>query len=340
VDGILLLDKPEGLSSNQALQRVRRAFGAAKAGHTGSLDPLATGMLPCCLGEATKVAGYLLGARKAYAARVRLGATTTTGDREGEVIERSDVPVLDRATVEAAAARFIGRILQRPPAYSALKRGGVPLYRLARRGETVEVEPRPVEIHSIRVDAVGDGLIDLTVVCGAGTYIRSLAVDLGAALGCGAHLEALRRTWVDPFEGRPMHTLAEVEALAGRGRGAPAEGLVPAVGEDPARGEGDRPMQTAADRSANAAGEEAMPAGSRGAALAAWLLPVADGLALLPCVQLDGASAERFRHGQVMPMGLEAVEALRVEGPGGLLLGIGAVDAEGRLRPRRLIHVG
>lgn len=294
MDGILLLDKPEGLSSNQALQRVRRAFGAAKAGHTGSLDPLATGMLPCCLGEATKVAGYLLGARKAYAARVRLGATTTTGDREGEVIERSDVPVLDRATVEAAAARFIGRILQRPPAYSALKRGGVPLYRLARRGETVEVEPRPVEIHSIRVDAVGDGLIDLTVVCGAGTYIRSLAVDLGAALGCAAHLEALRRTWVDPFEGRPMHTLAEVEALAGRDR----------------------------------------------IALGSRLLPVAEGLALLPPIRLDAAAAERFRHGQVMPMGLAAAEALRVEGPGGLLLGIGAVDAEGRLRPRRLIHAG
>jgi tRNA pseudouridine55 synthase len=294
VDGILLLDKPEGLSSNQALQRVRRIFGVAKAGHTGSLDPLATGMLPCCLGEATKVAGYLLGARKAYAARVRLGAKTTTGDREGEVIERSDVPVLDRATVEAAAARFIGRIRQRPPAYSALKRGGVPLYRLARRGETVEVEPRPVEIHSIRVGAVADGLIDLAVVCGAGTYIRSLAVDLGAALGCSAHLEALRRTWVDPFEGRPMHTLAEVEVLAERDR----------------------------------------------TALAGWLLPVAEGLALLPSVHLDASAAERFRHGQVLPLGLEAAEALRVEGPDGLLLGIGASDFEGRLRPRRLIHAG
>jgi tRNA pseudouridine55 synthase len=292
VDGILLLDKPEGLSSNQALQRVRRAFGAAKAGHTGSLDPLATGMLPCCLGEATKVAGYLLGARKAYAARVRLGATTTTGDREGEVIERVEVPVLDRATVEQAASRFIGRILQRPPAYSALKRGGVPLYELARRGVHVEVEPRPVEIHSIRVDAVADDLIDLTVVCGAGTYIRSLAVDLGAALGSAAHLEALRRIWVDPFEGRPMCTLAEVEALAER------------------------------DRSARAG----------------WLLPVAEGLALLPSVQLDASAAERFRHGQVLALGIKAAEALRVEGPGGVLLGIGAADAEGRLRPRRLIH--
>ena len=294
MDGILLLDKPEGLSSNQALQRVRHLFGAAKAGHTGSLDPLATGMLPCCLGEATKVAGYLLGARKAYAARVRLGATTSTGDREGEVIARSEVPVLDRAAVEAAAARFVGRILQRPPAYSALKRGGVPLYRLARRGETVETEPRPVEIFSIRVDALAEDLIDLTVVCGAGTYIRSLAVDLGAALGCAAHLDALRRTWVDPFEGRPMVTLAAIEE------------------------------QTERDR----------------ASLPELLLPVGEGLALLTPVRLDADATERFRHGQALEMGLPISEALRVEGPDGLLVGIGAVDADGRLRPRRLIHAG
>jgi tRNA pseudouridine55 synthase len=292
VDGILLLDKPEGLSSNQALQRVRRLFGAAKAGHTGSLDPLATGMLPCCLGEATKVAGYLLGARKAYAARVRLGATTTTGDREGEVIERSEVPLLDQAMVEAAAARFVGHILQRPPAYSALKRGGVPLYRLARRGEAVEVEPRPIEIFSIRIDALAVDLIDLTVVCGAGTYIRSLAVDLGAALGCAAHLEALRRTWVDPFEGRPMLTLAGIEAQAERDR----------------------------------------------TSLATSLLPVAAGLALLAPVRLDATAMERFRHGQALDLGLPASAALRVEGPEGLLIGIGAVDADGCLRPRRLIH--
>jgi tRNA pseudouridine55 synthase len=294
VDGILLLDKPEGLSSNQALQRVRRAFGVAKAGHTGSLDPLATGMLPCCLGEATKVAGYLLGARKAYAAQVRLGATTTTGDREGEVVERSAVPTLDRSAVETAAGRFIGRILQKPPVYSALKRGGVPLYRLARRGEVVEVEPRPVEIFSIRVDAVADDLIDLVVVCGSGTYIRSLAVDLGAALGCAAHLESLRRTWVDPFEGLTMRTLAEVEAQA----------------QD--------------DRSV----------------MAGWLRPAAEGLSGLPSVRLDAAAAERFRHGQVTPMGLPAAEAVRVEGPEGVLLGIGAAGADGRLKPRRLIHAG
>ncbi len=290
--GILLLDKPEGLSSNQALQRVRRIFGAAKAGHTGSLDPLATGMLPCCLGEATKVAGYLLGARKSYRARVRLGATTTTGDREGEVLERSDVPPLRREAVEVAAMRFVGRIQQRPPAYSALKRGGVPLYRLARRGDMVEVDPRPVEIHAITVLAVEAGRIDLDVVCGAGTYIRSLAVDLGAALGCAAHLEALRRTWVDPFEGRPMQTLAEIERLA----------------------ECDR------------------------AALLAALLPVAEGLAGLPSVRLASAAAERFCCGQTMPIGLAEVDALRVEGPEGGLLGIGSVGGDGRLRPRRVIH--
>lgn len=289
-----MLDKPLGLSSNQALQRVRRALGVSKAGHTGSLDPLATGMLPCCLGEATKVAGYLLGSRKAYQAQVRLGATTTTGDREGEVIERSLVPALDRAAVEAAASRFVGRILQRPPAYSALKRGGVPLYRLARRGEAVEVEPRPVEILSIRVLGVLDGRIDLEVVCGPGTYIRSLAVDLAGALGCAGHLESLRRTWVDPFEGQPMWTLEEVEAEARRDR----------------------------------------------LALERWLRPVAAGLAGLPALRLDATASARFRHGQGLAMGLEPSDAVRVEGPEGDLLGIGAVDAAGCLRVRRLIHAG
>lgn len=294
MDGILLLDKPEGLSSNQALQRVRRAFGAAKAGHTGSLDPLATGMLPCCLGEATKVAGYLLGARKAYQASVRLGASTTTGDREGEVLERTPVPCLDRAAVEAACARFVGRILQRPPAYSALKRGGVPLYRLARRGEPVEVEPRPVEIHAITVLGLERDRIDLDVVCGPGTYIRSLAVDLGAALGCAAHLEALRRSWVDPFAGRAMHALAEVEALTASGR----------------------------------------------AALDGLLLPVAEGLASWPRLALDAAGARRFRQGQTLAIGATIAEAIRVDGPDGSLLGVGRVDAAGRLRPVRVIHGG
>ncbi len=147
VHGILLFDKPQGASSNQALQMVRRLYGAAKAGHTGSLDPLATGLLPICFGEATKIAGLLLGSRKAYLTECRLGITTDTDDAEGRVVSERSVPAFDDATLEAALAALRGRITQTPPAYSAIKRGGEPLYRLARRGETVEAPPREVDVH-------------------------------------------------------------------------------------------------------------------------------------------------------------------------------------------------
>jgi tRNA pseudouridine55 synthase len=212
--GILLLDKPAGLSSNQALQKVRRLFAARKAGHTGSLDPLATGLLPICLGEATKVAGYLLGARKAYQADVRLGLTTTTDDAEGEVVETRPVPTLDRAVIEAALAGLRGRIVQTPPVYSALKQGGVPLYRRARRGETVVAPPRAVEIHRLELLEHAGERLRLHIECGAGTYVRSLARDLGERLGCGAHLTALRRLWVEPFLAPRMHTLPVLERTA------------------------------------------------------------------------------------------------------------------------------
>ena len=194
VHGIVLVDKPQGLSSNQALQKVRRLFRAAKGGHTGSLDPLATGLLPVCLGEATKIAGHLLGASKAYVADVRLGATTATADAEGEILETRPVPPLDAAAIERALAPLRGRIRQVPPIYSALKQDGVPLYRLAREGVPVQVEAREVEV--FRLDLVShDGAdLRLAVECGSGTYVRSLARDLGEALGCGAHLTALRRT--------------------------------------------------------------------------------------------------------------------------------------------------
>jgi tRNA pseudouridine55 synthase len=211
VSGILLLDKPLGLSSNQALQRVRRLFAAAKAGHTGSLDPLATGLLPICLGEATKIAGLLLGSRKAYLAEVQLGATTATDDGEGDVLERRPVPPLDAATLRTVLDGFVGRIQQTPPAYSALKQGGVPLYRRARRGENVEVAPREVEIESIEVLAQPADRLELRVTCGSGTYIRSLARDIGAHLGCGAHLSGLRRLWVEPFREPCMYSLEELQ---------------------------------------------------------------------------------------------------------------------------------
>jgi tRNA pseudouridine55 synthase len=213
IHGILLLDKPPGISSNRALQQAKRLFGAAKAGHTGSLDPLATGLLPICFGEATKIAGYLLGARKAYVAECRLGITTDTCDSEGVVLVERPVPALDDATIRDAMARFTGRITQVPPVYSALKQGGVPLYKRARRGEAVEAPPREVDVFRFDlIEHVGNAL-RLHVECGSGTYVRSLVRDLGEALGCGAHLTALRRLWVEPFREPRMFTLDELAAL-------------------------------------------------------------------------------------------------------------------------------
>jgi tRNA pseudouridine55 synthase len=214
LDGILLLDKPGGYSSNQALQDVRRLYRAEKGGHTGALDPLATGQLPLCFGETTKIAGLLLGGRKAYRARIRLGTTTDTDDSDGLVLRERPVPVLDRATVQAALAPFTGRIRQRPPIYSALKQGGEALYVKARRGETIDVPEREVDVDAIDLLDMGEGEITLDVTCGSGTYIRSLARDLGEALGCGAHITGLRRTWVEPFREARAWTLGELQTVA------------------------------------------------------------------------------------------------------------------------------
>jgi len=227
INGILLFDKPQGLSSNQALQRVRRLYNARKAGHTGSLDPLATGLLPICFGEATKIAGYLLGSRKAYEAGLRLGSTTTTDDAEGEVVSTRPVPSLTDAQIEAALVPLRGRITQTPPAYSAIKQGGVALYKRARRGEDVQVPTREVEI--FRLDLLGHDAdcIRLHVECGSGTYIRSIARDLGERLGCGAHLTSLRRTWVDPFRQPKMYGLPQLEQELDNGGLAALDALMP-----------------------------------------------------------------------------------------------------------------
>lgn len=214
VDGILLLDKPLGLSSNTALQIVRRLYNADKAGHTGSLDPLATGLLPVCLGEATKLCGYLLDADKRYRARVRLGARTTTGDAEGEAVATSDPSLLDRAALEAAIPRFLGEISQIPPMYSALKRDGEPLYRLARAGIEVEREARRVQIRELRVLDWSGAEFEFEVACSKGTYVRTLAEDWAAAVGQQAHLVALRRTGLDPFDAAAMVGMEQLEGLA------------------------------------------------------------------------------------------------------------------------------
>ena len=217
INGILLLDKPSGISSNRALQQAKRLFGAAKAGHTGSLDPLATGLLPICFGEATKIAGYLLGARKAYAAECRLGITTDTCDSDGTVLVERGVPAFDDGAIQRELAKLTGRTTQVPPVYSALKQGGVPLYKRARRGETVEAPPREVDVFRFDLMARAGDTLRLHVECGSGTYVRSLVRDLGEALGCGAHLTALRRLWIEPFREPRMSTLDELAALRERG---------------------------------------------------------------------------------------------------------------------------
>lgn len=220
VDGLLLLDKPVGWTSNAALQAVKRLYQAAKAGHTGSLDPLASGLLPICLGAATKLSGWLLNADKSYQFTCRLGITTTTGDAEGKVVATRPVGLLNRAQVEAAMQRFTGVIEQIPPMYSALKRGGQPLYKLARKGIEVEREPRQVTIHAFQLVRWEGEELECELRCSKGTYVRTLATDLGEALGCGAHIAALRRTAVAPYDATRMVTLDALRERAEQGLAA------------------------------------------------------------------------------------------------------------------------
>lgn len=229
LSGILLLDKPLGLSSNAALQRVKRLLRADKAGHVGSLDPLATGMLPICLGEATKIAGDILAGAKRYRFTIQLGARTATGDVEGGVVETLPVPVFGRVELDAVLARFIGRTSQVPPMYSALKRDGQPLYKLARAGVEVERAARDIEITTLEVLGFDAMRIELEVQCSKGTYVRTLAEDISRGLGTCGHVTALRRLAVEPFGAEPMQTLDEVTARAGRGEAAvllPADSAV------------------------------------------------------------------------------------------------------------------
>jgi tRNA pseudouridine55 synthase len=294
LDGIVLLDKPAGMSSNTALQVARRLFRASKGGHTGSLDPLATGLLPLCFGEATKIAGLLLGAAKAYEAEVILGATTDTDDADGAVLVERAVPVITAEQLQQALVPLTGRILQRAPIYSALKQGGEPLYLKARRGETIEAPEREVEVHAIEVLAQDAGRLSLRVTCGSGTYIRSIARDLGEALGCGAHIGQLRRLWVEPFLTPRMITLDALREIT-------------QSGDD--------------------------------AALLAHVLPLEEGLVQFTKVQLDHEQARRFRMGQRLrdPLWVEGISS--VVDTDGRPVGLGSVEAGGRLSPQRLFNL-
>ena len=229
LDGVLLFDKPLEISSNDALQKVRRLFQAEKAGHTGTLDPLATGLLPICFGEATKFSNALLDADKTYRALLRLGQTTSTGDAEGEITAEHPVEA-GQAEVDAVLAGFRGEIRQLPPMHSALKHQGKPLYEYIRKGETIERELRNVVIHELVLNSFSGNEMDITVRCSKGTYIRTLAEDIGAALGCGAHLIGLRRTAIAHFDLRDGYNWQQLEAMTGAERDAcvlPPEALMP-----------------------------------------------------------------------------------------------------------------
>lgn len=217
IDGVLLLDKPIGITSNKSLQIAKRLFNASKAGHTGSLDPLATGMLPLCFGEATKFSQMLLDADKRYRVIAKLGITTTTGDAEGEVIEVRQPPAISSSELLAILQNFRGAIEQVPPMYSALKHQGQPLYKLARQGIHIERKARLITIHDLELEHFTQDSFTLMVHCSKGTYIRSLVEDIGTALGCGAHITYLRRLTVAAYQEQQMITLESLQNLLQNG---------------------------------------------------------------------------------------------------------------------------
>jgi tRNA pseudouridine55 synthase len=212
LDGMLLLDKPGGRTSNHVLQQVRKMFKAKKAGHTGSLDPAATGMLPICFGEATKLCGYLLDAEKTYEVEGLLGSQTDTEDAEGEVIAEAEVPVLTMTEMESVVEGFLGDSMQMPPAYSAIKRDGVRVHKLARKGLEVKLDPRPISVRRIELTSFDGSRFRMQLRVSKGTYIRSIVRDIGLKIGCGAHVTELRRRSVAPFDDHRMVTIEEIES--------------------------------------------------------------------------------------------------------------------------------
>ena len=221
MNGILVIDKPQGMTSFDVVRKVRRLCKTKRVGHAGTLDPLATGVLPVAVGWATRLVEYMMEGEKVYQAGLRLGATTDTQDAEGKVLQQRDWHGIDRATFEQTAGSFVGSIEQLPPMYSALKKDGKPLYKLARQGVEVDRELRQVKIESLSVDAFDPPDVTITVRCSKGTYIRTLCHDLGERLGCGAHMTSLRRMACGTFNIEACHTLTELKALAEQGKKIP-----------------------------------------------------------------------------------------------------------------------
>lgn len=299
VDGILLLDKPQGMSSNAAMQQARGVFRALKAGHAGSLDPLATGMLPICFGQATKVCGYLLNSRKTYRVAAKLGVKTDSADADGVVIEERPVPICDSAQVEAVLAGFRGEQQQVPPMFSALKQGGQRLYEIARSGGSVERAPRAIFIEHIALSDLSLPTLEFEVRCSKGTYVRSLVEDIAMRLGTVAHVTMLRRLQVDPFDAGRMVTLETLQSLG--------------MSQGMSLGASD-------------------PAG-----LGEYLLPPDAALVDVPVLNLDEAQAVDLMHGRVLTgMHAAAPGLLRAYGPDSHFLGLVMTDAAGEVRPERL----
>ncbi|MCW8884738.1 MAG: tRNA pseudouridine(55) synthase TruB [Motiliproteus sp.] len=317
VDGILLLDKPAGVSSNHILQRMKRLYGAAKAGHTGALDPLATGMLPICFGEATKFSQYLLDADKHYQTTAKLGIKTASGDADGDVIEERPVEnVSAEKVVELLKQHFNGEITQTPSMYSALKHNGQPLYKLARKGIEVEVKKRQVMIYHIELlDFRGDEL-DLDVRCSKGTYIRSIVEDLGELLGCGAHVSVLRRLDSGPYKAAMMKTPEQLQAIADQ-----AAGDIEPLGEGENKG-----VHLALDN---------------------VLLPPWTAVAHLPELKVDDKQTQALKNGRPVQVVDSSKVSKDTDAESALIrivtadqdrfLGLGEVSEDGVLTPRRLM---
>lgn len=293
ISGILVLDKPAGLSSNGALQHVKRIFNAQKAGHTGNLDVPATGLLPICLGEATKVSAYLLDSNKTYRACCKLGTTTMTADATGEIIDTKDVPKLSNSDLEKVFETFLGDIEQIPPMYSALKQNGKRLYELAYKGIEIERKARKIRIYSIKLINLNSDEFEMEVSCSKGTYIRTLAEDIGKELGCGAHILTLRRIKAGPFNESQMVTPEKLQE----------------VGES---------------------GYENLDE---------LLLPMDFALVDFPQVQLSEDVSYYLRQGQTVTFsGLPETGYIRIYDETKAFIGIGEVNDDGRLAPKRLIN--